>query len=76
MKEITIPVDLKLHSDVRAVDRAEFDNQVLPPSSLILIFYNAVDNLVLGIILIPCHRRVNNLEFSFVEDVKENGIKI
>ncbi|XP_057436075.1 microtubule-destabilizing protein 60-like isoform X2 [Lotus japonicus] len=34
VKEITIPVDLKLHSDVRAVDRAEFDNQVAEKLSL------------------------------------------
>ncbi|KAL2329896.1 hypothetical protein Fmac_017477 [Flemingia macrophylla] len=28
VKEITRPIDLKLHSDVRALDRAEFDYQV------------------------------------------------
>ena len=28
VKEITRPVDLVLHSDVRAVKRAEFDQQV------------------------------------------------
>lgn len=28
VKEITIPVDLKLHTDVRALDRAGFDEQV------------------------------------------------
>jgi hypothetical protein len=28
VKEITIPVDLKLHTDVRALGRAEFDEQV------------------------------------------------
>ncbi|KAF6171699.1 hypothetical protein GIB67_007220 [Kingdonia uniflora] len=28
VKEITKPIDLKLHSDVRAVERAEFDHQV------------------------------------------------
>lgn len=28
VKEITIPVDLVLHSDVRAVERSEFDHQV------------------------------------------------
>ncbi|XP_010485438.1 PREDICTED: uncharacterized protein LOC104763763 [Camelina sativa] len=28
VKDITIPVDLKLHSDIRAVERAEFDYQV------------------------------------------------
>ena len=34
VKDITRPVDLKLHSDVRALDRAEFDHQV-PLSHLI-----------------------------------------
>ena len=29
VKENTRPVDLVLHSDVRAVERAEFDNQVV-----------------------------------------------
>lgn len=28
VKEITRPIDLVLHSDVRAVERAEFDQQV------------------------------------------------
>ena len=28
VKESTRPVDLKLHSDVRALERAEFDHQV------------------------------------------------
>lgn len=28
MREATKPVDLKLHSDIRAEERAEFDNQV------------------------------------------------
>ncbi|ESQ41525.1 hypothetical protein EUTSA_v10013627mg [Eutrema salsugineum] len=28
VKDITVPVDLTLHSDVRAVERAEFDNQM------------------------------------------------
>lgn len=28
VKESTRPIDLKLHSDVRAIDRAEFDHQV------------------------------------------------
>lgn len=28
VKENTMPVDLRLHSDVRAVERAEFDHQV------------------------------------------------
>uniref|UniRef100_A0A1J3D1R4 Protein TPX2 n=1 Tax=Noccaea caerulescens TaxID=107243 RepID=A0A1J3D1R4_NOCCA len=35
VKDITIPVDLTLHSDVRAVERAEFDNQVAEKLSLI-----------------------------------------
>ncbi|RDX60549.1 Protein TPX2, partial [Mucuna pruriens] len=35
VKEITRPVDLKLHSDVRALDRAEFDNQVAEKLSLL-----------------------------------------
>ncbi|KAG4922709.1 hypothetical protein JHK86_051522 [Glycine max] len=35
VKEITRPVDLKLHSDVRALDRAEFDHQVQEKLSLI-----------------------------------------
>ncbi|KAE9595282.1 hypothetical protein Lal_00018907 [Lupinus albus] len=35
VKEITIPIDLTLHSDVRAMDRAEFDNQVAEKLSLI-----------------------------------------
>ncbi|KAI3726149.1 hypothetical protein L1987_65946 [Smallanthus sonchifolius] len=34
VKEITKPVDLVLHSDVRAVERAEFDNQVQEKLSL------------------------------------------
>ncbi|XP_047165723.1 uncharacterized protein LOC124834934 [Vigna umbellata] len=29
VKEITRPIDLKLHSDIRAIDRAEFDQQVV-----------------------------------------------
>jgi len=28
VKESTKPVDPKLHSDIRAIDRAEFDQQV------------------------------------------------
>lgn len=28
VKDITIPTDLKLYSDMRAVERAEFDHQV------------------------------------------------
>ncbi|ESW23293.1 hypothetical protein PHAVU_004G034600 [Phaseolus vulgaris] len=28
VKEITRPIDLKLHSDIRAIDRAEFDQQI------------------------------------------------
>ncbi|TKY65113.1 TPX2 protein [Spatholobus suberectus] len=35
VKEITRPVDLKLHSDVRALDRADFDHQVAEKLSLI-----------------------------------------
>ncbi|KAL7232261.1 hypothetical protein ACSBR2_010313 [Camellia fascicularis] len=35
VKEITRPVDLVLHSDVRAVERAEFDQQVAEKMSLI-----------------------------------------
>ncbi|KAK8653385.1 hypothetical protein V6N13_127391 [Hibiscus sabdariffa] len=35
VKESTRPVDLRLHSDVRAVDRAEFDHQVAEKMSLI-----------------------------------------
>ncbi|CAL0314731.1 unnamed protein product [Lupinus luteus] len=35
VKEITIPIDLTLHSDVRAMDRAEFDHQVAEKLSLI-----------------------------------------
>ncbi|XP_038889743.1 uncharacterized protein LOC120079582 isoform X2 [Benincasa hispida] len=35
VKEITIPVDLVLHSDVRAIERAEFDHQVAEKSSVI-----------------------------------------
>ncbi|KAM1009766.1 hypothetical protein ACFX2I_045251 [Malus domestica] len=34
VKEITIPTDLKLHSDMRAVERAEFDHQVAEKMSL------------------------------------------
>ncbi|XP_058081564.1 microtubule-destabilizing protein 60-like [Magnolia sinica] len=34
VKESTKPVDLKLHSDLRAVERAEFDNQVAEKISL------------------------------------------
>ncbi|OMO73256.1 TPX2 protein family [Corchorus capsularis] len=34
VKEHTIPVDLRLHSDVRAVERAEFDHQVAEKMSL------------------------------------------
>lgn len=30
VKEITRPVDLVLHSDIRALDRSEFDQQVFP----------------------------------------------
>jgi hypothetical protein len=29
VKENTKPVDLKLHSDIRAVERADFDHQVI-----------------------------------------------
>ncbi|KAE8689265.1 hypothetical protein F3Y22_tig00110940pilonHSYRG00241 [Hibiscus syriacus] len=35
VKESTRPVDLRLHSDVRAVERAEFDHQVAEKMSLI-----------------------------------------
>ncbi|XP_020219384.1 uncharacterized protein LOC109802425 [Cajanus cajan] len=35
VKEITRPIDLKLHSDVRAQDRAEFDHQVAEKLNLI-----------------------------------------
>ncbi|XP_061365990.1 microtubule-destabilizing protein 60-like [Gastrolobium bilobum] len=35
VKEITMPIDLKLHSDVRAMDRAEFDHQVAEKLCLI-----------------------------------------
>lgn len=35
VKEITRPVDLMLHSDARAMDRAEFDHQVAEKLSLI-----------------------------------------
>ncbi|KAF3537855.1 hypothetical protein F2Q69_00018852 [Brassica cretica] len=35
VKDITIPVDLTLHSDVRAVERAEFDQQVAVKMSFI-----------------------------------------
>ncbi|XP_057769642.1 microtubule-destabilizing protein 60 isoform X2 [Salvia miltiorrhiza] len=35
VKEITRPVDLVLHSDVRAVDRSEFDHQVAMKMNLI-----------------------------------------
>ncbi|CAH2055327.1 unnamed protein product [Thlaspi arvense] len=35
VKEITIPVDLKLHSDIRAVERAEFDYQIAEKINLI-----------------------------------------
>ncbi|GAV65702.1 TPX2 domain-containing protein, partial [Cephalotus follicularis] len=35
VKDITIPIDLKLHSDIRAMERAEFDHQVAEKMSLI-----------------------------------------
>ncbi|GLT36221.1 hypothetical protein SLA2020_106150 [Shorea laevis] len=35
MKENTRPIDLKLHTDLRAVERAEFDHQVAEKMSLI-----------------------------------------
>ncbi|XP_058070332.1 microtubule-destabilizing protein 60-like isoform X2 [Magnolia sinica] len=35
VKEITQPVDLKLHSDLRAMERAEFDNHIAEKSSFI-----------------------------------------
>ncbi|CAI9109799.1 OLC1v1009703C1 [Oldenlandia corymbosa var. corymbosa] len=35
VKETTVPVDLMLHSDIRAVERAEFDHQVAEKLSLI-----------------------------------------
>ncbi|CAF2126014.1 hypothetical protein BRARA_C02968 [Brassica rapa] len=35
VKGITTPVDLKLHSDIRAMERAEFDYQVAEKTSLI-----------------------------------------
>ncbi|XP_010551817.1 PREDICTED: uncharacterized protein LOC104822338 [Tarenaya hassleriana] len=35
VKEITKPVDLKLHSDIRAAERAEFDHQVAEKMCLI-----------------------------------------
>ncbi|KAM1029386.1 hypothetical protein ACFX13_042595 [Malus domestica] len=35
VKEITIPTDLKLHSDMRAIERAEFDHQVAEKMSLL-----------------------------------------
>ncbi|KAK6913329.1 TPX2, C-terminal, partial [Dillenia turbinata] len=35
VKECTIPLDLKLHSDVRAIDRTEFDHQVTEKMTLI-----------------------------------------
>lgn len=35
VKEITRPIDLVLHSDVRAVERAEFDQQV----EFLLVFF-------------------------------------
>lgn len=35
VKENTKPVDLKLHSDIRAVERADFDHQVSEKMSLI-----------------------------------------
>ncbi|KAL9676772.1 hypothetical protein QQ045_004992 [Rhodiola kirilowii] len=35
VKECTQPIDLKLHSDVRAVERAEFDHQVAEKMSLL-----------------------------------------
>ncbi|KAL5582193.1 hypothetical protein UlMin_014635 [Ulmus minor] len=35
VKDITRPIDLKLHSDVRAVERADFDHQVAEKMSLI-----------------------------------------
>lgn len=35
VKDITIPVELKLHSDIRAKERAEFDYQVAEKKSLI-----------------------------------------
>lgn len=30
VKDITRPIDLVLHSDIRAIDRSEFDQQVFP----------------------------------------------
>ncbi|XP_026456159.1 protein TPX2-like [Papaver somniferum] len=35
VKDITRPIDLKLHSDVRAVERADFDTQVAEKLSLL-----------------------------------------
>uniref|UniRef100_A0A7C9DQ81 TPX2 C-terminal domain-containing protein n=1 Tax=Opuntia streptacantha TaxID=393608 RepID=A0A7C9DQ81_OPUST len=35
VKECTKPIDLKLHSDVRAVERAEFDHEVAEKMMLI-----------------------------------------
>ncbi|XP_027358857.1 protein TPX2 [Abrus precatorius] len=35
VKEITRPIDLRLHSDVRAIDRAEFDHQVAAKLNMI-----------------------------------------
>lgn len=38
VKEITLPIDLVLHSDIRAVERADFDNQVRHTFRLFLTF--------------------------------------
>lgn len=35
MKESTKPIDVKLHSDLKAIDRAEFDHQAAEKLSLI-----------------------------------------
>lgn len=50
VKESTRPIDLRLHSDVRAVERAEFDNQVFCYYNhfwqvLLLLFHSLLKDL-------------------------------
>ncbi|KAK4393176.1 hypothetical protein Sango_1788400 [Sesamum angolense] len=50
VKESTRPVDLVLHSDIRAVDRSEFDNQKAGAATwLVLLQFSAVNIVIVSV---------------------------
>lgn len=72
MKDITIPVELKLHSDIRAKERAEFDYQV---KDLAMVYYREMHVSVFSNDLnLNLHRNSTCLSVCQVTNTKSSAV--